>query len=119
VADSSTFMNKTLYVITTVPCAPREEMMKHIDAHLDRQVELEQKGIMFGAGPLFDADDSDRPVAGMIIVRADSMEHAREIADGDPMHIHGVRTYTIQRWRMNEGSFNVTISYSTQRAEIG
>lgn len=118
-ADSSTFLNKTLYVITTVPCAPREEMMKHIDAHLDRQVELERAGIMFGAGPLFEDDGSDVPVAGMIVVRADSFAHAKEIADGDPMHIHGVRNYTIRRWRMNEGSFNVTISYSTQRAEIG
>ena len=118
-ADSSTFLNKTLYVITTVPCAPREEMMKHIEAHLDRQVELERAGIMFGAGPLFEDDGSDVPVASMIIVRADSFAHAKEIADGDPMLFHGVRNYTIRRWRMNEGSFNVTISYSTQRAEIG
>ena len=117
-ADSSTFLNKTLFVITTVRCAPPEEMMKHIDAHLDRQVELEQAGIMFGAGPLFN-DGSTVPDAGMIIVRADSFEEAKKIADGDPMHIHGVRKYTIQRWRMNEGSFNVRISYSTQRAEIG
>lgn len=117
-ADSSTFLNKTLYVITTVPCAPREEMLKHMSAHIDRQVELEEKGIMFGAGPLFD-EESEQPVAGMIIVRADSFEHAKEIADGDPMHANGVRSYTIRRWRLNEGSFNVTIRYSAQSADIG
>ena len=116
-ADSSTFLRKTLYVITTVPCAPREEVMKHIDAHLDRQVELERAGIMFGAGPLFN-EGSEMPDAGMIIVRADSFEEARKIADGDPMHANGVREYTIQRWRLNEGSFNVTISYSDQKAAI-
>ena len=117
-ADSSTFLNRDLYVITTVPCAPREAVMKHIEAHLDRQVELERAGIMFGAGPLFE-DGADVPVAGMIIVRASSFEEAAKIADGDPMHIHGVRSYTIRRWRLNEGSFNVTISYSTQKAAIG
>ena len=117
-ADANTFLNKTLFVITTVRCVPHEEMIKHIDAHLERQVELEQAGIMFGAGPLFN-EGSTVPDAGMIIVRADSFEEAREIADGDPMHQHGVRTYTIQRWRLNEGSFNLRISYSTQHAEIG
>jgi uncharacterized protein YciI len=117
-ADSSTFLNKSLYVITTVPCAPREEMLKHMSAHIDRQVELERAGIMFGAGPLFE-EGGEAPVAGMIIVRANSFEEAAKIADGDPMHIHGVRKYTIRRWVLNEGSFNVRISYSTQQAEIG
>ena len=117
-ADSSNFLNKTLYVITTVPCVPLEEMRKHLPAHIDRQVELEKAGIMFGAGPVFN-EGSEVPDAGMIIVRADSFDHAREIADGDPMHKNGVRSYTIQRWRMNEGSFNVTISYSDQKAAIG
>ena len=117
-ADSKNFLNKTLFVITTVPCAPREEMLKHMSAHIDRQVELEQSGIMFGAGPVFN-EGSEVPDAGMIIVRADTFEQAKEIADGDPMHANGVRSYTIQRWCLNEGSFNVTINYSTQRAEIG
>ena len=83
-ADSSNFLQKTLYVITTVPCVPLEEMRKHLPAHIDRQVELEKAGIMFGAGPVFN-EGSEVPDAGMIIVRADSFDHAREIADGDDL----------------------------------
>jgi hypothetical protein len=42
--------------------------------------------------------------AGLIIYRADSLHDAKELADADPMHSSGARTYVLRRWLVNEGS---------------
>ena len=107
------YLGKELYVIFTVPNATREEMMPVMSDHLARQVELEEKGILFAAGPMFE-EGGKAPVRGMVIVRANSFEEAREIADGDPFHIAGLRTYTLDRWGVNEGSYTVNVKYSDQ-----
>ena len=54
----------------------------------------------------------------MIIIRADSMEHARKIADADPMHKAGVRSYTLRKWFLNEGSLEVSLKFSAQDFEL-
>ena len=54
----------------------------------------------------------------MIIVRAGSFEEADAIAKADPMHSSGVRSYKIQRWILNEGSYTATVTYSDQRMTI-
>jgi uncharacterized protein YciI len=111
------FLAKDVYVIITKPVAPFEEIQKKLPDHLARQVQLERDGIMFAAGPLFE-DGAERAHAGMIVVRAGSFAEADAIAAEDPFHKAGLREYTIQRWRINEGSYTVTISYSDQKAEI-
>jgi uncharacterized protein len=82
-------------------------------------VELERKGILFAAGPLYPRG-STLPEAGMFVLRADPFEEAEAIAQTDPLHMAGLRTYTIQiqKWRLNEGSITVTINYSDQTARI-
>lgn len=84
--------------------------------HIAHQVELEKSGVMFGAGPLF--DPQGKREFGLIIIRAASAEEARAIADSDPMYKEGYRTYTLHRWRLNEGRLNVSIDYSTGKASI-
>lgn len=118
VLDSSKFLGMDLYVIVTTPAAPHEEIAKVLPAHLERQVELEKSGIMFAAGPLFEPG-AERAVAGMIVVRAASFAEADEIAKADPLHKAGLRTYTIRRWRVNEGSYTVTVNYSDRSMRLG
>jgi uncharacterized protein YciI len=66
---------------------------------------------MFAAGPF--VDEAGKPFGpGMIIIRAESEAEARAIADADPYHKGGFRTYRLQRWMMNEGSFGVRLNYS-------
>ena len=38
---------------------------------------------------------------------------ARQIADGDPFVRHGLRTFELYRWRLNEGSIGVRVSLGT------
>ena len=106
-------LGKELYVIFTTPNATREEMMPVLKDHLARQVELEKAGILFAAGPMFE-QGGKAPVRGMIVIRANSFDEARAIADADPFHIAGLRTYTLDRWIVNEGSYTVNVKYSDQ-----
>lgn len=93
-------------------------MQEKLPAHLDYQIKMERDGILFGAGPLFE-EGSDVPYGGMIILRAKDEAEARELADQDPFHAAGLRSYTVQRWLLNEGSMTFTVRYSDQTAVIG
>lgn len=110
-------LGKQLYVVHTTPVAPREQIAALLPQHLEHQVRLEKSGVMFGAGPL--ANEDGTPAGGLIVIRADSFAAARAIADTDPLHKAGLRTYTLRRWTVNEGSYSVTINYSDQSVSIG
>ena len=56
--------------------------------------------------------------SGLIIYRAESMEAARAIAEADPMHASGIRTYTLRKWLVNEGSFQLDVKLSTQSVRL-
>ena len=109
-------LNKQLYVIVTTAVAPREEIEKRLVEHLEHQIRLEREGILFGAGPLFTEQGAGG--RGMIIVRAASFEEARAIADRDPYHRQELRTYTIDRWMLNEGTVSIRVNYSDGSSTI-
>ena len=54
----------------------------------------------------------------MVILHADSVEHAREIAAEDPMHVACARTFHVRPWLMNEGSMTFRVTYSDGGREI-
>jgi uncharacterized protein len=110
------FLGKEMYLVVTKPVRS-PEIDKRLADHLAHQVDLERRGIMFAAGPLY-SRGSNIPEAGMFVLRAGSYEEAEEICKTDPLHEAGLRTYTIQKWRLNEGSITVTINYSDQTAKI-
>ena len=112
-AMSDKILRKRLWVVITKAVAPPEELSKVLEAHLEHQIRLEKEGIMFGAGPLSNPDGSPTGT-GMIIIRAENEAEARRIADKDPFHANGLRTYTLQQWSLNEGRITVTIDYSDQ-----
>ncbi len=109
-------LRHNLYVVTTTP-ARGPGMQEVLPAHLDYQIKMEREGTLFGAGPLFEEGETV-PYGGMIILRAESEEHARALADADPFHAAGLRQYTLTRWLLNEGAMTVTVRYSDQSAEI-
>lgn len=103
-------LGKTLWVIMTRGAEGAEPDKEALQAHMQHQFRLESEGVMFGAGPLFDADG--KPVGGMIIIRAADRQEAIRIADSDPMHARGLRTYTLHEWMLNEGHLSITLDYS-------
>ncbi len=103
---------KRLYVILTTPTGAIDALAQHLGEHLAYQKDLEARGITFAAGPFADDAEQQWSGEGMIIVRAESMAQARAIADADPMHQSGVRSYRIRPWLLNEGSATVTVRYS-------
>lgn len=105
-------LGMTLYVIETGP-ARSDQTRAVLPEHIAHQIQLERDGILFAAGPLFD-EGSDVPSKGLIVIRAASFEDARRIADSDPFHAKGIRTYTLRKWVMNEGAFDVTLRLSDQ-----
>jgi uncharacterized protein len=113
---TSKFLGKEMYLVTTRPVRS-PEIEKRLNEHLAHQVELERKGIMFAAGPLY-PKGSQTPEAGMFVLRASSFEEAEAIAATDPLHAAGLRTYTIQKWRVNEGSITIKVNYSDQSVQI-
>jgi uncharacterized protein len=106
-------LRKRLWIVITKAVAPSEELSKVLEAHLQHQIRLEKAGIMFGAGPLSNPDGSPTGT-GMIIIRAESEAEARRIADQDPFHSSGLRTYTLQQWSLNEGRINISVDFSDQ-----
>jgi uncharacterized protein len=113
---TAAMLRKEFYVVTTTP-ARSPEIAKLLPEHLDYQVRLEREGKLFGAGPFYEEGD-DVPSGGMIILRAQSAAEARQIADADPFHKAGLRTYTLRKWMMNEGAMTLTIRYSDQSVVI-
>jgi uncharacterized protein YciI len=97
----------------TKPVKPREEVLRHLEAHLEHQIRLEKQGIMYGAGPAT-APGAQQASFGLIIIRAADEAEARRIADSDPMHSSGVRQYELYAWSLNEGRINVTLDFSDQ-----
>ena len=106
-------LKKQLWVLLSRAVKPPDEVRKHLKAHLDHQIRLEKDGIMYGAGPATPPGDS-RPAFGLIIIRAKDEAEARRIADADPMHSSGARSYELYSWSLNEGCVGVTLNFSDQ-----
>ena len=103
---------KPLYVIFTKPANGLDAVRQHLAEHLQYQKDLEARGITFGAGPFANDSETEWSGEGMVIVRAASMQEARALAEADPMHRSGARTFHVRPWLLNEGSYTVTVRYS-------
>jgi uncharacterized protein YciI len=84
--------------------------------HMAHQVDLEKRGIMFGAGPV--EDPNGKHEYGLIIIRAKDAAEEKAIVESDPMQKEGARTYTLHHWTMNEGTVNVKLNYSQGTFEL-
>ena len=104
---------KFYYVILTTAVGDGSEARKYLNDHFLYQADLEKRGITFGAGPLTQVDGDGR--VGLIIIRANSPEEARKIADSDPEHIHKARTYKLYRWMLNEGQMGIRVNLSDHK----
>lgn len=105
-----------LYVIETGP-AVSERTRAVLADHIAHQIELERQGILFAAGPLY-GEGEELPSKGMVVIRAKDFDDAKRIADSDPFHQQGIRSYSVRKWIVNEGSQDVTVRFSDQSVVI-
>lgn len=102
------------YVVISQPEVSPEELRAQLPGHLDYQGEQERRGHLVLAGPLSDESGENMMGTGLIVYRAESLEAARAIAEADPMHSSGARSFTIRRWLVNEGSLEMSLRLSGQ-----
>ena len=118
VAEQRGALALELYVVISSPEKGPEDLKAILPDHLQYQSEQEGLGNLVMAGPMSDATGEQMEGVGMIIYRAQSLEAARALADADPMHKTSTRSYTIRRWLVNEGSFNVDIKLAAQTVRL-
>ncbi|NKB28904.1 MAG: hypothetical protein GKR99_15675 [Rhodobacteraceae bacterium] len=107
-----------LYVVETKPQKEADEVKKNLPAHLDYQGDLERRGVLVLAGPTSDSSGEEMQGAGLIIYRAGSMSEAKALADADPMHQSGARSYSLRKWLVNEGNISLNVGLSTGKASL-
>ncbi|WP_417597036.1 YciI family protein [Pararhodobacter oceanensis] len=93
-----------VFACITSPAKEGPPAPELLAAHLAYQKDLEARGVLFLAGPLSDPSGAQMSGAGLIIYRAADIAAARQLAEADPMHASGQRTFTLQAWRLNEGA---------------
>lgn len=101
-----------LYAVSSRPTNGLGPILANTAEHLEYQAKLEHDGVMFAAGPLANEDRTEWLGDGLFVYRAESLADARKIAEGDPMHTCGARTFTVREWMVNEGSYSVQVYFS-------
>ena len=104
-----------LYVVESTPKGDIELLQATLPDHLAYQKEMEAEGALVLAGPMSDESGMAMQGVGLIVYRAPSFEDAKALAEADPMHKAGARSFKLRRWLVNEGSLNITLSLSGQR----
>ncbi|MDX1483075.1 MAG: YciI family protein [Alphaproteobacteria bacterium] len=96
------------------PGKPVDDIRQEHFAYLS---DLEERGILLAAGPFMDADGS-RHGAGMMILRAGSMEEADAIAAEEPYRKYGLRNHGPTPWQWAEGSVTQTVRLKARTFEV-
>ena len=115
---SKGMLQKQLYVVFTTPVNGMGPVMENLEEHLQFQIELEQNGIMLGAGPFWADDEHSWNGEGMVIIRAENLADAQRIAATDPMHSSGARSFKVRPWLLNEGRITMTVDFSTGKHTV-
>jgi len=110
-SEARQHLGKELWVIFSEPTSTAEQRRAAHAEHLAHQYALEASGVLFAAGPFLDEAGNPRG-PGMIIIRAANEAGARAIADRDPYHLGGFRSYRLERWKLSEGTFGLRVNYS-------
>lgn len=87
-----------------------EDIARAIPGHKEWLAEMEATGKIFVAGPFLDENYS-YSATGLIVFRAETPAEAHDLAQRDPMHALGHRTFRIVPWQLNEGTMRIDINF--------
>ena len=105
-ATAKGMLAKELFVVFTEPTGDLAAVQEARAEHLKYQ------------GPFANDSGDAWSGEGMIIIRASSIEEATEIAQADPMHSSGARRFRIRPWLVNEGGFNLRVTFSDGKQRL-
>lgn len=103
-----------LYVVHSVPTGDGAAVKAALPDHLAYQAQMEARGALALAGPMSDETGDEMQGTGLIVYRAASLDEARALAEADPMHKAGARSFTLRKWLVNEGSLTLSVGLSGQ-----
>jgi uncharacterized protein len=89
-----------------------EDIQRVVPVHKQWIAEQEAAGRIFVAGP-FLTEDFSFAGSGLIVFRAETAAEARLLAEQDPMHAPGLRTFRIVPWQVNEGTLRIDFTLSS------
>ena len=107
-----------LYAVFTRPVSGLKPIMEILEQHLEYQISMEKRGILFAAGPFWTDDEQEWRGEGMVVIRAENLAAARAIAAEDPMHSSGARTFEVRPWLINEGSLTLRLEHSSRSFRV-
>jgi uncharacterized protein len=113
-ADLSRLLGRDYWLILSTPAEGTDQAAvdSRVSEHVQWLLQLERDDVLFLSGPLLSGPGTG-PGSGATVIRAADADAARAIAAGDPFVLAGLRTFTVHRWRLNEGSIGVRISLGT------
>ncbi|WP_375483489.1 YciI family protein [uncultured Mycobacterium sp.] len=90
------------------PGIAAEQITAARESHVRWLLELERAGVVFLSGPLRSGPNVTTG-SGVTVLRASTVDEARDIAAQDPFVQAGLRTFEVFEWVLQEGSFCVHI----------
>ncbi|MDD9715783.1 YciI family protein [Dinoroseobacter sp. PD6] len=112
-AKSRGALAEELYAVLSSPAGASADVRVNLPAHLAYQ---EASGALFLAGPVSDESGEMMEGMGLINYRVVSLDAAPAIAEADPMHRSGARSFVLRRWLVNEGALTLREPGSARRA---
>jgi uncharacterized protein YciI len=112
--DLALLLGRDYWLIRSIPNPGTDQaaVAARVEEHVGWLLGLEEQGVLLASGPLLSGPGTG-PGSGVTIIRAADEQTARQIADGDPFVRHGLRTFELYRWRLNEGSVGVRVRLGT------
>jgi hypothetical protein len=117
IESSAPSLRMQLYVVTST-ASSLDAVKQNLAEHRAYLRLLEERNVLFGAGPLWTEDGQYFEGDGMLIYRAASVEEATAIAQDDPMHSSGARIFKIRPWLLNDGSITIRVTLSEPQRNI-
>jgi uncharacterized protein YciI len=106
-------LQKLYFVCFSRPARPAHELEANLEEHKAYLSQLEREGKLLAAGPLL-GDDAKYDGNGLLVYRVSQRKDAEAIANKDPFHVKGLRTYTLKPWQVNEGSLDMRLLFSAK-----
>lgn len=111
-------LRKQLFVVQSTAAGGFAKLKENLKDHLAYLAELEKSGQLFMAGPLMNEDPTTWSGDGLLVLNAKDIEEAKGIAEKDPMHKSGARTFTLRPWLVNDGAMTFTVRLSDQKVQV-